>query len=174
MAAHFRQTARGEIVVFETSGVPKERREAQYPPMPSDEFYIKRLVGLGGETISLKQDYEVTNVLTFRGETKPVGHLVVNGQPLSASTPHFENVYGFNPKKEPAESQYSGHTRMWRFLEGAEYPVSDKQFLVFGDNTVNSLDSRYWGDFAARNVIGRAFCVYWPLTTRFGWSCMGH
>ena len=30
--------------------------------IPADEFYIKRLVGLGGETISLKQDYEVTDV----------------------------------------------------------------------------------------------------------------
>jgi signal peptidase I len=43
-----------------------------------------------------------------------------------------------------------------------------------GDNTMNSLDSRSWGDFPAANVIGRAFSVYWPVTDRFGWGCINH
>jgi signal peptidase I len=39
-----------------------------------------------------------------------------------------------------------------------------------GDNTMNSLDSRYWGDFPATCVIGKSFFVYWPITSRFGWG----
>jgi signal peptidase I len=42
--------------------------------------------------------------------------------------------------------------------------------VVFGDNTVNSLDSRYWGDFPEQNVIGKSFFVYWPFSQRFGWG----
>ena len=91
---NFRQPERGEIVVFETKGIPEDQREMWH--IPANEFYIKRLVGLGGETISLKQDYEVTGVPQFNGESVPVGHLVVNGQPLSASTPHFEDLYSFS------------------------------------------------------------------------------
>ena len=37
------------------------------------------------------------------------GICVINGQRLDASTPHFENVYGFDPDTPPRESQFSGH-----------------------------------------------------------------
>jgi hypothetical protein len=33
---------------------------------------------------------------------------------------------------------------------------------------MNSLDSRYWGDFPADSIIGKSFFVYWPFTERFG------
>jgi signal peptidase I len=39
-----------------------------------------------------------------------------------------------------------------------------------GDNTMNSSDSRFWGDFPGGQVIGKSFFVYWPITKRFGWG----
>ena len=49
-----------------------------------------------------------------------------------------------------------------------------------GDNTFNSSDSRYWGDFDQEKVIGKSFFVYWPIgatmfrgekrESRFGWA----
>src|SRR6185369_9284366 len=86
---NFRPPRRGEIIVFETHGITNLQPDQQ------DTFYIKRLVGLGGETLALHQDHEVLNVPGALGPV-PVGNLVVNGKPLSASTPHFGNLYSFN------------------------------------------------------------------------------
>ena len=169
---NFRKPQRGEIVVFETKGIPEADRELYR--IPADEFYIKRLVGLGGETIALKQDYMVTNAPQFDGGTVPVGHLVVNGQPLSASTPRFENLYAFSGV--PAGTQvlsyhpnhYYGHAMIRNLSPGQQFQLRPDHLFVMGDNTMNSLDSRFWGDFPASSVIGQSFFVYWPLTKRFG------
>ena len=154
---------RGDIIVFETKGIPQDYREAWR--VPADQFYIKRLVGLGGERIEIGDDR----------------HLRINGKRLDSSTPHFEKVYGFDPNEPPRESRYSGHVLRYRSSmsemrspffeakpEGVEIPPGN--FMVMGDNTMNSLDSRYWGYFPSTAVIGKSFFVYWPLSERFGWG----
>jgi signal peptidase I len=169
---NFRKPGRGEIAVFETKDIQNSRME-------QDQFYIKRLVVLPGEHVQIGDDR----------------HVRINGQRLDASTPHFANVYGFDPNKPPHESQFSGHlndteadkyginTRPWIEL-APNFPDEDtmytnvlyengqpiESYMVFGDNTCNSFDSRYWGPFPARNVIGKSFFVYWPITPRFGWG----
>jgi len=171
---NFRKPQRGEIVVFATAGIPEERREPFR--VPGDQFYIKRLVGLGGETLSLAPDYEVVGAPQFGGGDVPVGHLVVNGQPLSASTPHFENLYSF-PGVPPGtktipyqENRYYGHALIRELGPGREFQVATDHLFVMGDNTMNSLDSRFWGDFPAPSCLGKSFFVYWPITQRFGWG----
>ena len=103
---------------------------------------------------------------------------------LTRSTPHFENVYSFDPNQEPADSKYSGHVNGGRlsfstsyFRDGdSEYTVPRHHYMVMGDNTLNSYDSRGWGPFPRENVIGKSFLVYWPFgaqdgrTSRFGFS----
>lgn len=154
---NFRPPERGEIIVFETKGIPEERRLGPGWNIPPDQFYIKRLVALGGERVQIGEDR----------------HLIINGKRLDASTPHFEKLYSFNPKSPPRESHYSGHVdgNMPYFEgkpDGVVIPKGD--LMVMGDNTVNSLDSRYWGSFPAQYVIGKSFFVYWPITDRFGWG----
>jgi len=160
---NFRTPQRGEIVVFETRGIQG---------LPQDQFYIKRLVGLGGETLSLNKDHEVTGVPGMG--TAAVGNLLVNGQPVTASTPHFENLYSFggaSPRMDVLpykENRYFGHAMIGKLQPGLEFPVETNHCFVMGDNTMNSLDSRYWGDFPQGQVIGKSFFVYWPITERFG------
>jgi signal peptidase I len=165
---NFRQPDRGEIVVFETQGITR------LPPDQQDTFYIKRLVGLGGETLSLKQDYEVANAP--RLGTVPVGHLFVGGQPLSVATPHFANLYAF-PDARPGQkvleyqpNHFYGHAMLEALAPDESFQVDTNHYFVMGDNTMNSLDSRYWGDFSSDHVIGKSFFVYWPITGRFGWG----
>jgi signal peptidase I len=160
---NFRRPKRGEIIVFETKGIPGIQEQ--------DQFYIKRLVALGDERVRIGNDR----------------HLVINGRQLDASTPHFELVYSFNGP--PAPSKFSGHVndlvarqhgvQAWPslFPDGnAEVQVRPNHYMVMGDNTMNSSDSRFWGDFPRNNVIGKSFFVYWPIgaqdsrPSRFGWG----
>src|ERR1035437_6557763 len=86
---NFRPPQRGEIIVFETKGIPEENR--QRFGIPGDQFYIKRLVGVGGETLSLVPDYKVVNAPQSAGAVDVV-RVAVNGKPLSSAVPHFENL----------------------------------------------------------------------------------
>ncbi|MCU0771518.1 MAG: signal peptidase I [Verrucomicrobia bacterium] len=157
---NFQRPERGEIVVFETTGIQG---------LQQDQFYIKRLVGLGGEQIRIGNDR----------------HLIINEtNRLDAATPRFEFVYSFNPARPPADSQYSGHvngdvgaahghSKQLAPLfpdENAVLTVPKGNLIVMGDNTMNSLDGRTWGTFDERKVIGNATFVYWPISKRFGWG----
>jgi signal peptidase I len=155
---NFRRPKRGEIVVFETSGVEG---------LQQDTHYIKRLVGLSGERIRIGDDR----------------HVVVDGERLDASTPRFENVYGFDPRARPDENQHSGHLNdvmaaragrpgiAPRFPDGtAELKITPHHYLMMGDNTMSSADSRSWGELPQEKIVGKHCFVFWPISERFGWG----
>ena len=169
LSYNFHRPERGDIIVFQTSGIPQDKRETY--GIPDDEFYIKRLVGLSGEKVQIGDDR----------------HLIIDGRRLDAATPHFQNLYGFDPGQPPRDSQWSGHLNgamaqkygIFGLLRGPGglpfFPdeqtvvvVPTNQCLPMGDNTCNSLDSRFWGPIPEDDVIGKSFFVYWPLTARFG------
>ena len=41
--------------------------------------------------------------------------------------------------------------------------VPQGHFYVLGDNSANSMDSRYWGFVPDANLVGEAFVVHWPI-----------
>ena len=159
MSYNFRKPERGEIAVFSTRGTAIKNQ---------DDYYVKRLTVLPGEQVRIGDDR----------------HLRINGERLDASTPHFANVYGFDPATPPHESEYSGHVngtvaRKYHLYpdlaprfprESTVFTNRPDAYLFMGDNTCNSSDSRTWGMCPVQNVIGQAFIVYWPLTHRFGWN----
>jgi signal peptidase I len=159
MTYNFRKPKRGEIVVFQTAGIQL---------LPQDQFYIKRLVALGGERVQIGDDR----------------HLRINGVRLDARDQYFENVYSFDPQTPPRDSEFSGHVNQ-TVADANRFPgmlaplfpnanavqtTSPDGYMVMGDNTVNSFDSRGWGEFPAGNVIGKSYFVYWPISSRFGWG----
>lgn len=149
LSYNFRRPGRGEIVVFKTKHIVE---------IGADQYYIKRLVGLPGETITIGDDR----------------HVRVNGVRLEAATPHFQNVYGFDTNAPARDSHYSGHMlapefRNWILRTTADQlKVRDRYYAVFGDNTKSSADSRQWRDFPEQDLMGKAWLVYWPYSSRFG------
>ena len=123
MTYNFRRPQRGEIIVFQTKGII-------FPGMDQSQFYIKRLVGLPGETVSIGEDR----------------HVRINDRRLDSSTPHFANLYSFDPKIPPRDSHslkdqnYNGHILLPdnsahpRLQEESDTMVVEPD-LVLGDNT---------------------------------------
>jgi signal peptidase I len=151
---NFRPPKRGEIIVFKTEGIEGIPGEGQ--------FYIKRLVALGGENVRIANDR----------------HLYINGEKLDTDDPGFEKVYSFDPLKPPRDSRYSGHVNNFiyntvrgsfgpnhiLFLnENSVYKVKPEHVMAMGDNTMNSSDSRSWGDFPKQNIVGKYSFAFWPF-----------
>ncbi len=76
-------------------------------------------------------------------------HLVVNGKMVS-DPPFFRR----NPYCAP-------HTYAKDF---PEVLVPPEHVLVFGDNSRDSYDSRFWGPVPENRIIGKAFVRFWPLS----------
>ena len=49
-----------------------------------------------------------------------------------------------------------------------EFKIPKGQYFMMGDNSNNSLDSRYWGPVPRKNIIGTAMGVFWPFSHRWG------
>ena len=117
-----RSIRRGDIVVF------------KYPDEPDRDF-IKRVIGLPGETIELR------NKKVF-----------VNGRPLDESYVHFLT---------PPSNDYQEVTSFDVRERFGPVTVPADQYFVMGDNRDNSQDSRYWGFLPRGHVKGKALIIYW-------------
>ena len=140
---HFRKPRHGEVIVFDTSNIPELGASSR------GKFYIKRLIGLENDVIQIQPP-----------------HVLVNGQILD-SRPAFERIYS-------CTNEYNGYVipefpPAKHFRSAAStYTVPPKHLFVLGDNSVSSLDGRFWGSLPQKNLVGRAVFVYWPFTPRFG------
>jgi signal peptidase I len=116
--------ARGDVVVF------------KYPEDPGRDF-IKRVIGLPGETVAL-QDKMVS----------------INGVPLDEPYVHFLEPPG--PSSEFREVTSSDVRERY-----GPVTVPPGQYFVMGDNRDNSQDSRYWGFLPREYIKGKALVIYW-------------
>ena len=127
---------RGDVVVFKTAGIPL---------VPQDTHYVKRVVGLPGETVSIDSPYVVVD-----------GNRVLD-------PPVFREI---------AERQ-NGHCGYVAAgtVSGKTFPLaspSDRitlgvdEYMVFGDNSTNSFDGRYYGPVKRQSIIGKAEFIYAP------------
>ena len=125
-----RPVERGDVVVF------------KYPEDPERDF-IKRIVGLPGETVEVKG----TQVL-------------INGTAIAQPFAHFLLPH------DPAAPVNEGDPRE-RF---GPVTVPDGHYFAMGDNRDNSQDSRYWGFLPAHYIKGRALMIYWSFESGEGRS----
>ena len=128
---------RGDVIVF------------KYPEEPDRDF-IKRVVGLPGETVELR-DKKVS----------------INGKPLDEPYVHFLQPPGQTSEFHEVTS-FDVRERYGPVTVPAEH------FFVMGDNRDNSQDSRYWGFLPRDYIKGKALLIYWSYDnetfTRTRWS----
>lgn len=135
---NFVRPNRGEIMVFKTDGI-------RHPQIRPNDHYVKRMVGLPGETVGIVTPF-----------------LYINGQPITG--------IGMLDKIQACATGYNGYIQSGDFMTGGVNAVklSAEQYFACGDNQRNSLDSRYWGPVPRQNLVGPAFFVYWPLSANWG------
>ena len=133
---HFKRPAAGDPFVFRTREIPGIEGGV-------DKYYIKRIGGVGGETLEIVD-----------------GTLLANGEPR-----HEVEAFGRNADRE---GEYGGYINTNLLAEGRQLTIPDDSYVALGDNSGNSLDSRYWGFVPDTSVIGKAIFIYYPFTKRWG------
>jgi signal peptidase I len=104
---------RGEVIVFNP---PPPNEESPYP-------FIKRVIGLPGDTVGIKD-----------------GKVFINGIPL---------------EEEKYIKEAPNYT-----MAATEIP--ENEYFVLGDNRNNSNDSHNGWTVPRKNIIGKAWFIYWP------------
>ena len=160
LGTHYRSPRRGEIIVF------------SHPKEP-DKDLIKRVVGVGGDTIEMRDDT-----------------VYVNGKPTARTHEGERRYWDFSESSNEWEQrdgdawheQLGGASFTTFYDPAGGRPTFDRvtvppdALFVMGDNRDNSSDSRYWGFVPLNLVRGKAMVVWWssgqPEGIRF--SRFGH
>lgn len=155
-----RHPERGDVIVF------------QYPVDPSKDF-VKRLVGLPGDTLSMHD-----GVLVVNGRAQRERYVTHTDPEIDPSGEEFRWQRDYLVRTAEASMGYHPSRNNWGPLV-----VPEGSYFVLGDNRDNSLDSRYWGFVPDSLVKGRPLMVYYSYTpdtasdfawlTRIRWSRIG-
>ena len=114
---------RGDVIVFR---FPEDR----------DKDFIKRIIGLPGETV------EIRNKVIY-----------INGKPIPDPWGHYSDRMILPPGLQPRDNF-------------GPVKVPPGHYFVMGDNRDQSYDSRFWfggkgGFVPRRDILGKAWIIYW-------------
>ena len=108
----------------------------KYPEEP-DRDYIKRVIGLPGETVEVREK-----------------KVYINGKALDEPYVHF--------LRPPAATSELHEVTPFDVRERyGPVTVPADHYFMMGDNRDNSQDSRYWGFLPRENIKGKALVLYW-------------
>jgi len=163
---------RGDIVVFESP--PQYDQPEDLTPT-----LVKRLVGLAGDTLYMRE-----GVLYVNGIAQRQGFASADqpkGDPNEVS-----ELFDWQKKTGLRASRFGAAPAQPTHDNWGPFVVPPEHLFMMGDNRYSSKDSRYWGFVPRRNVRGRPLFVYYsyvpsdesdrPISfiTDIRWGRIGH
>lgn len=149
-----RDIERRDIVIF------------RFPSEDPDEFqcggrqygkdFIKRVIGLPGDTVEIKDGVVIVNGQRQEDEnyaqfTDSMRYPKASGRiPIETFQKYWENRETGKLFSEYIRDNFGPVT------------VPQKNYFVMGDNRDRSCDSRYWGPVPEINIKGKPLVIYWP------------
>ena len=148
--AEWSNPQRGDIVVF-------------FSPHDGKRL-VKRVVGLPGDTVELRQ-----NVLVLNGQ--PLAYEPIAEELLRDVAPGDRARLVFAAEQLTDRPHAVAGTPAARALRDfGPYRVPEGNYFMMGDNRDDSFDSRYWGPVERKRIVGRATAVALSFDRSNYWS----
>lgn len=147
---------RGDVVVFKFP--TNDPQELHCGSIQYGKDFIKRVIGLPGDEIKVVD-----------------GVVFINGKEL-APEPYAQYVDRTRQGSFQSPIPRDQYQKLWEnhqldreigdVMRDTFGPVivPPGNYMVMGDNRDRSCDSRFWGPVPDRDIKGKAWLVYWPLT----------
>lgn len=147
---------RGDIIVFKA------------PPQPHVD-YIKRVVGIGGDTVKYDMATQSLTVISKDGtvnvfkyeNAKPNADFFYHGE-MQVEKTEVGNVT-HQILNNPSPFNYAPYFFKQEGQTDGEWVVPEAHYFVMGDNRDNSEDSRFWGFVPEQNIVGKATFIWLSL-----------
>ena len=148
----FKAPDRGDIMVFYPPSTELSRK-----PIPllsrltgilcKDVAYIKRVVGVTGDEVELRQQKDGT------------AYIYINGKKYEED--YIKSPYEYPPCPDKKASIFELANE--QVMKCGPFKLGDDEYFMMGDNRGSSFDSRYWGTLKRDRFVGRAITVFWPI-----------
>jgi signal peptidase I len=171
--APYHAIRRGDVVVF------------RHPTDP-ENLYVKRVVGLPGETIEIYgtrvfvDGRELPEARALAADTTATSLEVVEAPeppPGSTYTVYYSQLRDLG---EAEGLEVLASVDRGTFAVGRPFTIPEGEYFCLGDNRDYSEDSRFWGTVPRALVVGQAVAVYWSydpaassLSARIRWERIG-